>query len=211
LVLSVIEHGTKEKEEMRKINIPTFMMAAVVIVTIVVLGNIGSNAQELPKRETYQAQAMGTSTQMGRTFNVTVIIDEYSTPEERQALVEAFMAKGSQGLFNALNKMHSKGRIAMTGTLGYDISFVRSIPSANGQKIRLVTNRPILFGEAWSDSRSMDYNLSAMEMDLTTDDKGKLKGTGTLIPACQFKMDKEKELQIEAYQNPWRLVDVMQR
>jgi hypothetical protein len=199
------------EKKMRKLNILTFMMAAVVIVTIVVLGNIGSKAQELAKRETYQAQAMGTSTQIGRTFNVTVIIDEYSTPEERQALIEAFTSKGSQGLFNALNKVHSKGRIAMTGTLGYDISYVRSIPSANGQKIRLVTNRPITFGEAWSDSRSMDYNLSAMEMDLTTDDKGKMKGTGTLIPACQFKIDKDKELQIEAYQNPWKLVDVMQR
>jgi len=44
--------------------------------------------------------------------------------------------------------MHSKGRIAITGTLGYDISFVRKIPTADGYKIRFLTNRPSRFGEA---------------------------------------------------------------
>jgi hypothetical protein len=160
-------------------------------------------------REEYQAQAMGQGTQMGQTFNVTVIINEYSTPEERQVLVDAFDKAGSEGLFNALNKMKSKGRIAITGTLGYDVSFVRRIPTADGDKIRVLTNRPITFGEAWTDSRSMDYNLSALELDLTSQ---KNKSTGVLLPASEFTIDKKThELTIENYQNPWKLVDVLVR
>jgi hypothetical protein len=173
------------------------------------LGSFHGVAQDKPKREVFQAQAMGQGTQSARTFNVTVNIAEYSTPEERQVLVEAFEKAGAQGLFNALNKMSSKGRIAITGTVGYDVSFVRQIPTANGRKIRVLTNRPITFGEAWTSSRSMDYNLSALEFDLS-DEKG--KSTGVLLPACQFKIDKKtKELVIENYRDPWKLVNIQER
>ena len=168
-----------------------------------------SSAQERIQPEEYQAQAMGQGTQLGQTFNVTVHIDAYSTEEERQALIQAFEKAGSEGLFNALNKMRSKGHIAITGTLGYDISFVRAIPTLDGTKIRILTNRPIRFGEAWTDSRSMDYDLSALELDLSNQ-KG--KSSGVLVPACQFIIDKRtKELTIENYQNPWRLVDILDR
>jgi hypothetical protein len=166
-------------------------------------------AQEKAKREVYQAQAMGQGPQMGRNFNVTVNIAEYSTPEERQILVEAFDKAGSEGLFNALEKMPSKGRIAVTGTLGYDVSFIRKIPTDSGFKLRVLTNRPITFGEAWTNSRSSDYNLSALEFDISTE---KDKSTGVLLPACQFKIDKKtKELVIENYRDPWKLVNILDR
>jgi hypothetical protein len=177
---------------------------------LVVLVSFNSAAQEdKPIREVYQAQAMGQSTQMGQTFNVTIIVERYSTPEERQVLVDAFQQAGSEGLFNALDKMHSKGRIAITGTLGYDISFVRKIPAGDGYTLRVLTNRPIRFGEAWVNGRSTDYNLSAVEMTVSTE---KDKSTGVLLPACKFKINKKtNELEIENYQNPWKLQNIMDR
>jgi hypothetical protein len=185
--------------------------SAVAIACVVVLVSLNSAAQsdDKPIREVYQAQAMGQSTQMGKNFNVTVNIERYSTPEERQVLVDAFQQAGSQGLFNALEKMRSKGRIAITGTLGYDISFVRKIRTDDGYKIRILTNRPIRFGEAWVNGRSTDYNLSALEMDLSSE-KG--KSTGVLLPACQFKINKKtSELEVENYQNPWKLQNILDR
>jgi hypothetical protein len=176
---------------------------------VLLLASFRSAAQDKPEREEFQAQAMGQGTQLGQTFNVTVLIEEYSSPGERQALLDAFAKAGSQGMYNALNKMKSKGRIAITGTLGYDISFVRQLPTADGHKIRVLTNRPITFGEAWTDSRSSDYNLSALEFDLS-DQKG--KSTGVLLPVCQFIIDKKtQELTVENYQNPWKLIDIMDR
>jgi hypothetical protein len=169
-----------------------------------------SGQEERMRPEEYQAQAMGQGTQMGQTFNVTVHIEEYSTPDERQVLVDAFEKAGSQGLYNALNKMKSKGHIAITGTLGYDISFARKMASPNGTTtIRVLTSRPIRIGEEWTDSRSVDYNLSALELDLSNE---KNKSTGILLPASEFTIDKKtKELHIENYQNPWKLVDVLVR
>jgi hypothetical protein len=187
------------------------LCGAVGIAGMIVLVSLYSVAQEEDKaiREVYQAQAMGQSTQLGKNFSVTINIERYSTPEERQVLVEAFQQAGSKGLFNALEKMRSKGRIAITGTLGYDISFVRKIPTNDGYKIRILTNRPIRFGEAWVNGRSTDYNLSAVELNISED---KNKSKGILLPACQFKIDKKtSELEIENYQNPWTVQNIMDR
>ena len=74
---------------------------------LVSLGNADAAKKEQTSPEVYQAQAQ--STQVGKTFNVTVIIDRYSKPEERQGLVDAFEQAGSEGLVDALGKMDSKG------------------------------------------------------------------------------------------------------
>ena len=193
---------------MRKIEKRRVAIAVIAIISLVLLLSTSSTAQDTPKRETFQATAMGQSTQLGRMFSVNIIVEEYSTAEDQQALLEAFTSKGMEGLFNALSKMKSKGRISMTGTLGYDVTYIRSFPTATGRKIRIATNRPIRIGEAWADGRSTDYNLSAIELDINNE-KG--KSTGILLPACRFKLDKEKHLTIENYQNPWKLQNILDR
>jgi hypothetical protein len=199
----------KEERKMQKTNRSILPITSVAALALLLLAGFDSVAQDKPKREVYQAQAMGQSTQMGQTFNVTINIAEYSDSEERQVLVQAFEKSGSQGLFNALEKMPSKGRISMTGTLGYDIAFVRKIPTDGGFKIRVLTNRPIQIGEAWANGRSVDYNLSALELDISNE---KDKSTGVLLPASKFKIDKKtQELVIENLQNPWKLVNILDR
>jgi hypothetical protein len=179
------------------------------IVSCMLLAGPSSSAQKLPKSVYYQAQAMGQSTQMGQTFGITLIIEEYSTPDDQKALLTAFGEKQNEGLVNALSKMKTKGRLSITGTLGYDVTYIRTFPMPDGStKIRLVTNRPIRFGEAWSDSRSMDYNLSGMELIISPDKK---KNSGMLAPACQFKLDKENHIELELLQNEWKLVNIMRR
>ena len=155
------------------------------------------------KNETIDATAYGTSTQLGRNIGITLIIYDWSTPEDRQILVDAFQKGQNQGLVNALQKMKAVGRINVPGTLGYDVSFIRLIPTSNGRKIRFVTNRKISFGEAYADSQSQSFDLTAGEMDLNDQDKS--KSTGVLYPACQFTINKDGELQIELNQNAWRL------
>ncbi len=99
--------------------------------------------------------------------------------------------------------------MAITGTLGYDVNYIRSFKQPDGTIIlRMVTDRPITFGENWHDSRSSDYNLSALEIVIPPSKKN---SSGTLLPACQFKIDKQNQLEIEAYQNPWKLTNIMRR
>jgi len=159
------------------------------------------------KNETIDATAYGTSTQLGRNVGITVIIYEFSTPEDRQVLVDAFQKGQNQGLVNALTKMKAVGRIQIPGTLGYDLSFIRMIPASTGRTIRFITNRKISFAEAYTDSQTQSFDLTAGEIQINDQDKS--KSTGVLYPACQFTINKDGELQIELNQNAWRLSNII--
>jgi hypothetical protein len=159
------------------------------------------------KVETIDATAMGTSTQLGKTISVKVTIYEFSTPDDRQILVDAFKKGQNQGLINALTKMNSVGRIAITGTLGYDLSYIGLIPTDTGRKIRFVTNRLLRFGEVYNNTQSIAYNLTAGEIEINDQDKN--KSSGVLYPAAQLVINKEGQLQFELRKNPWKLVNII--
>jgi hypothetical protein len=166
-----------------------------------------SQKQKKVKNETIEASAMGTGDQMGQVISISVEIYDYSTPEDKQVLVQAFSTGQNQGLVNALTKMHSVGHISITGTLGYDLAFIHMVPTPTGRKIRFVTNRQLRFGEVFTDSQSTAFNLTGGEFDI--DDTNKKNSTGVLYPACQLAIDKEGQLQIQLAQNAWKLVDVL--
>jgi hypothetical protein len=158
--------------------------------------------------ETIDATAFGTSTQLGRNFGVKIIIYEFSGPEDRDILIQAFQQGQNDGLVNALEKMRSVGRITIPGTVGFDLSFIREILTPNGRTIRFVTNRKIAFGESYWDTLSKSFNLTAGEINLNDQDKS--KSGGVLFPAAQLIVNKEGELQFELNQNAWRLTNVIE-
>lgn len=194
---------------MRQIMSPASKIRAFVISGLLLIGSltVGSTPAFSQKAETIEASAMGTGTQMGQVYEFRLIINEFSTMEDRQVLVQAFEKGQNQGLVNALSKMRAVGRVSLTGTLGYDCSFIRLIPTPTGRKIRFVTNRQLRFGEVWTDSQSQAFNLTAGEIDLNDQDKN--KSTGVLFPAAQLVIDKQGQLQIDLNQNSWKLVDVL--
>jgi len=159
------------------------------------------------KNETIDATAWGTSTQLGKNIGITVIIYQYSTPADQDLLVEAFQKAQNQGLVNALEKMKAVGHISITGTLGYDLSFIKLIETPTGRTIRFDTNRPIRFGEAYYDTQSQYYNLTAGEINLNDQDKS--KSNGVLYPAAQLTIGSDGEFTLELNKNPWRLGNII--
>ncbi len=168
---------------------------------------VGSTPALCQKAETIEATAMGTGTQLGQNVEIRLSISDYSTMEERQVLADAFAKGQNQGLVSALQKMRAVGRLSLTFTVGYDVSFIRMIPTPTGRKIRFITNRPIRFGEAWTDSQSQSFDLSGGEIDINDQDKS--KSTGVFFPRAQLIIDKQGQLQIDLAQNSWNLVDVL--
>jgi hypothetical protein len=159
------------------------------------------------KAETIAAMAMGTSTQLGRNVSVKATIYEYSTEEDRQILVEAFKKGQNQGLVNALTKMKAVGPIAITGTIGYDLSFIRLIPTPEGRKIRFITNRELRFGETYYNAQTTAYNLTAGEIEIN--DSAKDKSSGVLYPAAQLVINKGGQVEFQLNKNPWKLVNII--
>jgi hypothetical protein len=182
----------------------SILIAALVVVAVTLV--LSADDKKF-KVGTIDATAMGTSTQMGQLVNVKVIINQFSTDEDREILVEAYKKGQNQGLVNALTKMKAVGRIAITGTIGYDLSFVRLIPTPTGRKIRFVTNRQLRFGESYYSTQSKAYNLTAGEFDINDSDKD--KNSGILYPAAQLVINKEGQLEFQLRQNPWKLTNII--
>lgn len=155
-----------------------------------------------PERMTIQATAMGTSTQLGKQAAVNIYIDQLSTPEDRKALVDAFQRSGQDGLVDVLGKMKPKGRVRFSsGGVGNDVKYIIELPSETGRRFRLVTDRNITFAELYAGTRSREYSVGAIELTVTPDGKG----SGRLLPACKLKLNNQKQLEIETFQNPWNL------
>ena len=156
-------------------------------------------------RMTIQATAKGTSTQLGKLVNVNIYIEGYSTGDDRNTLIEAFRRRGQDGLVDALQDMKSKGRVRFTsGGVGNDVKYIIELPSKKGRRLRLITDRWLSFTELYNSNRNVDYNVGAIELNLTADGKG----SGTVLPACKLMVNKKKkEVEIETYQNPWNLTN----
>jgi hypothetical protein len=182
-----------------------FFRGAVIASFFLLLVGLSTTVQA-QERMTIQATAMGTSTQMGKMFNVNIHIEQFSTPDDKKALVEAFTRSGQDGLVDVLEHMKPKGRIRTPWGVGNDVEYIIELPSENGRRFRLVTNRRIAFGESRQGTRSRDYSVGAVELILTPDGKG----SGTLLPACKLTVNKKnQQIEIETYQNPWNLTNLM--
>jgi hypothetical protein len=157
-------------------------------------------------KETIDATAFGTSTQLGKHFTLRIIVYKFSGPEDRAMLVKAFQKGQNDGLVNTLEKMKSVGRIQTPGTLGYDLSFIREIETPTGRTIRFVASRKIALGEFAGNTQSKSFNLTAGEININKSDKD--KSDGVLFPAAQLIVNEEGELQFDLRANAWKLNNV---
>ena len=121
--------------------------------------------------------------------------------------MQAYEKGQNQTLVNALQRMKAVGHVEITGTLGYDCSFIRMVPTPTGRKIVFLTNREIRFGETFFDTQSQSFNLTAGIIEINDQDKS--KSSGVLYPAAQLTIDKQGDLQWDLNQNSWRLGDII--
>ena len=160
--------------------------------------------------ETIQAQAFGTTTMAGKTFGITIYIESYSTPADQKVLIDAFKSGGHSALVKALSKMKGRGRVRLSsGGVGYQIAYIRNIQTPQGRTLRMITDRPINIAESMFSTRSEDYDLSLIELQLTS---GK-DHTGTLVPGGRFNVNKKKnQIEFESYNaTAWRLAGIQER
>jgi hypothetical protein len=207
MIILVRHSGAGENYMHSNKRLSQFANGLSLLVVFLSIASVPSLAQR-GETETIDATAFGTSTQLGRNFGVKVIIYEFSSPEDRDILVQAFQKGQNDGLANALEKMKSVGRIQIPGTVGYDLSFIREIITPTGRTIRFVTNRRIAFGESYWSTQTKSFNLTAGELTLNDNDKS--KSGGVLFPATQLIVNKEGELQFELNQNAWKLTNIIE-
>ncbi len=182
----------------------------VTLILVMLCAAIVVVAQEEKKQETEHFGASAYSLNRGATMlNVDIRVKQYTDDEKTKVFANALIEGGQQALTKALEKADEIGSIQLTGRVGfYDFKLIRSRPTSTGRRIIAVCDRPLQFGELYGGTRSTDYTIGIMIIDLTKDKKGKEKGTGVLYYAAKVKI-KNKTIQIEHFQiHPVRLVNV---
>ncbi len=155
----------------------------------------------------YSANAFGQAGRAaGKNFGLTIFITDLTDDATAQALAATLKDKGQDALVSALDNIKDKGRISPTGSVGTGVRFVRIRPTKDGgQHIVMATDRPISFGELYNGTRSTQYKIGIVVLDVDKDGKG----TGSFAPLCKVKFNKNNQLEIENYgQKPFRLGNV---
>jgi len=170
-------------------------MKKVLFVAVVVLAAAAAFAQK--ERERFVAFAVDFGSLGGApgSGTVEVIVERWSTDEERRTLVSAFREKGPEGLRAALQKTKSVGRITTPGHRGYDLHYAHQVPLHDGARRILVgTERPMSFAEESRGTVSSDYPFTIVEMRLNA--KG--EGEGRLSLATRIAGDADR-VELENY------------
>ena len=149
-----------------------------------------------PKPEHFSAVA---SLPRARTVTawVDVRVSRYSSNARTQQMANALAEGGQDQLVKALEKAKTIGHVSLSSRVGaFDLKLIRTRKTPTGRRITGVSDRPIGFLEAYAGSRSSDYQVGILVIDLKRDKKGKEVGEGMLIYASKVKIEKGK-LEIE--------------
>jgi hypothetical protein len=150
----------------------------------------------------------------GAAGTVQITVDQWSTAEERKAILTTMVEmKNQDALLKALQKSSVKGRFRIPGLQPHQLRLGQSIRYAwqsplpdGGMRIVLGTDRYIGFQEARNQPRTMDYPFTLIEIRLNKAGEG--EGKMAVATMIDFDADK-KQLVLENYSSePVRLSKV---
>jgi len=177
---------------------------------------LGFVAAPLPAEEelplNFDAVAVNMSNMGPRgQIRVQIRVNRWSSDEERAKLMEALVeqTRGGRDLANTLFSKDPVGTFRELQSLAYDLRYARSNPIEGGRHIILATDRRIGLEEAWQASRTLDYNVSLIILNVDEDGRG----DGQIMLGAEFGWNEEKNLvEIEHFASqPIRLNNVRLR
>jgi hypothetical protein len=72
--------------------------------------------------------------------------------------------------------MKPAGQLQIRGNVGYDLAYISMTSTPTGRKISFVTNRRISFFEAFLDTQSQAYDLTAVLCEINDQNPKKIRG-----------------------------------
>jgi hypothetical protein len=158
-------------------------------------------------REVYQGRLLNESG--GQSRRISIIVDEFTSPEESARLQELLRTKGERALEKAIGKL-------AVGSI--QIGDVRSFPIAtatvyenhelNTRRLLLLISRPISYGEFARGGHSLDYPYTFVELAMDgpgVDDGGK----GEMLGVAKIEAVRDGSFEIENLEaRPRRILTV---
>jgi hypothetical protein len=126
---------------------------------------------------------------------VIVSIKGWTTDAEAKELKATLASGGPEAARKAMAKI-SKGYLAFVGSMGWPINVARTYPAANGgQRIVLVTDRPVMNVEALTASTTLNYPFGIIELQVDANGQG----TGSVIGLARITIDDQGVIKVDPY------------
>jgi hypothetical protein len=193
---------------------------------LVLLGSFTADAKKKPEepvRESFVANFLSAS---GNAPYLTIAIQEFSTDDEVQQLVQSYARGGEDSLRSAMGKS-KKGYFTLGSSQEVRLRMIQAQPVGTGRRLLLVGEAPDTFfpGESPGASssagtgprmvlvghRGYDYSVIQLEVD----EKG--NGKGLIYPYCNVVFNEQGKLVVKpiqgvlvpsSYSQPNQLVNV---
>jgi hypothetical protein len=145
----------------------------------------------------------------GGSTMVDIDVNRWSTDAERDRLLATLLESGPDALLKALRDAPKIGAIRTPDSLGYDLRFARREGAPDGgERIVIITDRPIGFWEANNRPRSIDYPFTVIELHMNANGKGE----GKLSIGTKIQADKDTgTIVLENYSTQPVLLSAVQR
>ena len=166
------------------LNRPMLWMALALVAQV-----LAASAQEttgLPQRFTATAVSLGGPLSAAGTDRVDIIIERWSTPQERSELLTALKEQSAEMLLEKLRAQQTVGRISTTGNVGHELRYASEEHDKEhgGRRIFIATDRPVAFWENVAQPNLSQYPFTFVELRI--DRKG--HGEGKLALATQLSV-----------------------
>ena len=168
--------------------------SSVISILAVLIFSVATSSVAEDQRESYSGFVINKSrSALNNSATVRIVIERWSTDEERSALIDALAKNGHEGFVKVLHGQKETGFVrsqAATDTVGglprIVTRYARKVTENGTTTITLVTDRPMRGKE---DPEYKEYNVSALRLELTEEGKG----SGIVYVALKVGYDKEKQ------------------
>ena len=175
----------------------------------------GTPTETPTKKDPLRFTAFNVSMPTGVAGVTEIAIERWSTVAERTKLLEfvetaKYGEGGQRKLLNALQKIKPRvGFIRTPNSIGWDLRYAVENTLQDGtRQLVICTDKPVSFAAAASNSRTMDYPFTLIEMRFS---KPGEKGEGKMLAATSI-MAKNGRLELENYgQEPVRLTEITEQ
>lgn len=131
----------------------------------------------------------------GRSRPFTLIVNNYSAPNQVRDMYDALQRGGQDALLRAFSNMEV-GRIQIGTGIGVPANVIIAAPwGEGGTKLTVLYRRNINFYELRYGTRSADYPVGYAEIFIDRNGKGE----GTLIPAARVRVRDGNTLEVEDF------------
>ena len=144
----------------------------------------------------------------GKATRLTIVVDKYSTLEDRAKLIETVTQGDGQKINKYLEDLPRIGTVQIPGQPSKDLKYIYNYTMDDGSRqVVMGTNRSYLSQEAPRSDGSVEYLMAIIAFSL--DKNG--KGDGTLAPAAEMKIVDGKVTQTNSAADPITLTSVVSK